>query len=404
MTEEEEQVSFKDDSGDIPEIKKFEDFPISINLLRGILSYGWEVPSLIQSKSIVPVVQGRDCIIQAQSGSGKTGAFSIPAIGKVDETIASPQILILSPVHDLALQSFNIINSLCTYTDIKTTILIGKGLNKTNMGGYQKREDIPPPNFKAQIVVGTPGKVWDCLRKKQLSTVSMKMFILDEADEMLDKGFQEQIQTIFSFMPSDIQVNLFSATMPRDILQLSSEFMRNPTRILVKDEDITLKGIRQFYVPVESEQQKFDVLCDIYGTISVTQGIIFVNSKQKSEQLKEMLEQRNYTVGLIHGGYNQYERNDILGKFKEGRNRILIATDILCRGIDIQQINLVINYDIPFKVEKYIHRIGRSGRYGRKGVGINLVTPDDLHNLRKIEKFYSTVVERLPGNFPDLLK
>lgn len=403
MSSEEENVSFREGSGEVPEIAKFEDFPISMELLRGILSHGWEQPSIIQRMSIIPVSEGKDCIIQAQSGSGKTGAFSIPALSKVDVSIDSPQVIILSPVHDLAIQSFNIIKSLCAYTTIKSTLLIGKGLNKTNYGGYNKRDDIPPPNYKAQVVVGTPGKVWDCLRRKHLSVGYMKMFVLDEADEMLDKGFQEQIQTIFSFMPSDIQVNLFSATMPNDILKLSTEFMRNPTRILVKNEDITLEGISQFHVPVESEQQKFDVLCDIYGTISVTQGIIFVNSKQKAIELKELLEQRNHTIGLIHGGFNQYERNDILDKFKQGHNRILIATDILCRGIDIQQINLVINYDVPFKVEKYIHRIGRSGRYGRKGMGINLVTPDDLHNLRKIEKFYSIQIDRLPGNFANLI-
>jgi superfamily II DNA/RNA helicase len=178
--------------------------------------------------------------------------------------------------------------------------------------------------------------------------------------------------------------------------------MRNPVKILVKEEELTLEGISQFYVSLENEEQKFMVLSDIYETVSVSQGIIFVNSKQKSEELRERLEKKNYTVGLIHGGYNQYERNDILSDFKIGKTRILIATDILARGIDIQQISLVINYDIPYKVEPYIHRIGRSGRFGKKGIAINLVTMDDAQNMKKIERHYCTIVEPLPMNFMEL--
>jgi len=230
------------------------------------------------------------------------------------------------------------------------------------------------------------------------------LLILDEADEMLSKGFKEQVKKVFNYLSEEVQIALFSATMPEDVVNLSKSFMRNPVRILVKAEQLTLEGIKQFYVNVESEMQKFDVLCDIYETISVSQGIIFVNSKQKAEELKEKLEKKNHTISIIHGGYNQYERNDILDDFKNGRTRTLIATDILARGIDIQQISLVVNYDIPYRVEPYLHRIGRSGRWGRKGVGINLVTLDDATNLKKIEKFYDTIIEPLPMNFMDLTK
>jgi len=383
------------------EVQTFEDLNLSEPILKGIYAYGWDKPSAIQKKAIYPILKGDDIIAQAQSGTGKTGTFSISSLSMVDFKNMVPQVLMLSPVKDLAMQTYKIIKALGMYTPVKTSLLIGKGLGKGEVR-FNEREDIPEPDFKAQIIVGTPGRVFDSLRRKKLYMKSMKLFILDEADEMLSKGFKEQVQSIFSYLPDECQIALFSATMPNEILQMTREFMRNPTRILVKAEDLTLEGIRQFYVSVDNEDQKFEVLTDIYDTISVTQGIIFVNSKQKAIQLKELLEKRNYTVGLIHGGYNQYERNDILSEFKSGKARILIATDILSRGIDIQQISLVINYDVPYKVEPYIHRIGRSGRFGRKGVAINLVTMEDAPNLKKIERYYNTSVDRLPLNFMDL--
>jgi translation initiation factor 4A len=293
------------------------------------------------------------------------------------------------------------------YTELKASLLIGKGFEKGSSGvdnRFSERDDIPEPDYKAQIIVGTTGRVWDSLCRKRLELSHLKLIILDEADEMLSKGFKEQVQQIFSYLPETSQIALFSATMPSEILEITREFMRNPVRILVKSENLTLEGIRQFYVSVENEEQKFEVLSDIYDTISVSQGIIFVNSKQKAIFLKELLEKRNFTVGMIHGGYNQYERNDIMNDFKIGKTRILITTDILSRGIDIQQISLVINYDIPFKVEPYLHRIGRSGRFGRKGCAINLVTVYDAQNLKKIEVYYETVIEALPTNFIDIIK
>jgi len=309
----------------------------------------------------------------------------------------------LSPVKDLAIQTFRIIKSLGQYSGVKVSLLIGTGLGKGEER-ISDRDDLPAPDFRSHIIVGTPGRVWDSLRRKRLVLTGLRLLILDEADEMLSKGFKDQVKTIFEYVPETSQIALFSATMPQDILELTTEFMRNPVRILVKTEKLTLEGISQFYVSVESEDQKFDVLTDIYDSISVSQGIIFVNSKQKAIYLKELLEKRNYQVGLIHGGFNQYERNDILSNFKSGASRILIATDILSRGIDIQQISLVINYDVPYKVEPYLHRIGRSGRFGRRGVAINLVTAEDAPNMKKIEKFYETVVEPLPLNFMDLTK
>ena len=390
-----------EESSTLQEVKTFEELNLSDEVLRGICAHGWDKPSAIQRKAILPILKGNDIIAQAQSGTGKTGTFSISALSIVDPKLEVPQVLMLSPVKDLAMQTYKIVKSLGQFTGIKTSLLVGKGLGKSE-SDYSARDDIPSPNSKSQIFVGTPGKVGEWLRRKKLNLSSLRLMILDEADEMLSKGFKEQIQEIFSFISPDAQIALFSATIPREILDITSNFMRNPVKILVKEEELTLEGIRQFYVSLENEEQKFLVLSDIYETVSVSQGIIFVNSKQKSEELKERLEKKNYTVGLIHGGYNQYERNDILNDFKIGKTRILIATDILARGIDIQQISLVINYDIPYKVEPYIHRIGRSGRFGKKGIAINLVTMDDAQNMKKIERHYCTIVEPLPMNFMEL--
>ena len=397
-----ETKNIEETSG-LPEVKTFEDLKLNENILRGIYSYGWEKPSEIQSKAIKPILEGNDIIAQAQSGTGKTGTFSISALSVADPEIAAPQVLMMSPVKDLSVQTYKIIKSLGVHSGLKVSLVIGKGLGKSEVD-YGKRMDIPNPDFKSQIIVGTPGRIIDCLERKKLNLSALRLLILDEADEMLSKGFKEQVKKVFNYLSEEVQIALFSATMPEEVINLSKSFMRNPVRILVKAEQLTLEGIKQFYVNVESEMQKFDVLCDIYETISVSQGIIFVNSKQKAEELKEKLEKKNHTISIIHGGYNQYERNDILDDFKNGRTRTLIATDILARGIDIQQISLVVNYDIPYRVEPYLHRIGRSGRWGRKGVGINLVTLDDATNLKKIEKFYDTLIEPLPMNFMDLTK
>jgi len=400
MSEIEKEI---EETSGLREVETFEELNLSESILKGIYAYGWENPSAIQSKAILPIIQGNDIIAQAQSGTGKTGTFSIASLGKVDVKVSGCQVLMLSPVKDLAIQTFRIIKSLGQYSGVKVSLLIGTGLGKGEER-ISDRDDLPAPDFRSHIIVGTPGRVWDSLRRKRLVLTGLRLLILDEADEMLLKGFKDQVKTIFEYVPETSQIALFSATMPQDILELTTEFMRNPVRILVKAEKLTLEGISQFYVSVESEDQKFDVLTDIYDSISVSQGIIFVNSKQKAIYLKELLEKRNYQVGLIHGGFNQYERNDILSNFKSGASRILIATDILSRGIDIQQISLVINYDVPYKVEPYLHRIGRSGRFGRRDVAINLVTAEDAPNMKKIEKFYETVVEPLPLNFMDLTK
>jgi translation initiation factor 4A len=253
------------------------------------------------------------------------------------------------------------------------------------------------------MVVGTPGRVNDMINRNALKLDQLKVFILDEADEMLSRGFKDQIYDVFQYLPANVQVCLFSATMPIEILNITSRFMRDPVRILVKKEQLTLDGIKQFYVAVEKEEYKLDTLCDLYETLTITQAIIYCNTRRKVDWLTDKMGQRDFTVSAMHGEMNQTERELIMKEFRSGSSRVLIATDLLARGIDVQQVSLVINYDLPSNRENYIHRIGRSGRFGRKGVAINFVTDEDTRTLREIEEFYNTKVEEMPMDVADLM-
>jgi len=254
-----------------------------------------------------------------------------------------------------------------------------------------------------QVVVGTPGRVFDMVQRDVLTTENVRMFVLDEADEMLSRGFKEQIYEIFRTLPSVVQVCLFSATMPPEILDISQRFMRDPVQILVKRDELTLDGIKQFYVAVDKEDWKFETLCDLYETLTITQAIIYCNTRRKVDWLTDKMGQRDFTVSSMHGDMTGPERELIMKEFRSGSSRVLITTDLLARGIDVQQVSLVINYDLPANRENYIHRIGRSGRFGRKGVAINFVTNDDVRAMRELEAFYNTQIDEMPMNVADLI-
>jgi len=271
------------------------------------------------------------------------------------------------------------------------------------VGGTAVRDDIRTFQDGVQVVVGTPGRVFDMINRRALRVDTCKMFMLDEADEMLSQGFKDQIYDIFKFMPESVQVALFSATMPLEVLEVTNRFMRDPVRILVKKDELTLEGIKQFYIAVEKEEWKLDTLCDLYETLTITQAIIYVNTRRKVDWLTEKMTERDFTVSAMHGDMDQKERDIIMREFRSGSSRVLITTDLLARGIDVQQVSLVINYDLPTNRENYIHRIGRSGRFGRKGVAINFLTGGDVRYLRDIEQFYNTQVEEMPMNVADLI-
>lgn len=373
-------------------VYKFDDMDLKNELLRGVFGYGFEEPSAIQQRAILPIVEGNDVLAQAQSGTGKTGTFSIAALQRIDSELKHPQALILAPTRELALQIQKVVIALAFHMDIKVHACIGGTSFQEDAEGLRD----------AQIVVGTPGRVFDNIQRRKFKTDHIKMFILDEADEMLSSGFKEQIYQIFTLLPPTTQVVLLSATMPNDVLEVTTKFMRNPVRILVKKDELTLEGIQQFYINVEEEQFKYDCLTDLYDSISVTQAVIFCNTRRKVEELTQKLKADNFTVSSIYSDLPQQERDIIMKEFRSGSSRILISTDLLARGIDVQQVSLVINYDLPTNKENYIHRIGRGGRFGRKGVAINFVTNEDVGAMREIEKFYSTQIEELPANIAEL--
>uniref|UniRef100_A0A674E8A9 RNA helicase n=1 Tax=Salmo trutta TaxID=8032 RepID=A0A674E8A9_SALTR len=268
------------------------------------------------------------------------------------------------------------------------------------IGGTNVRNEVTKLQAEApNIVVGTPGRVFDMLNRKFLSAKYIKMFVLDEADEMLSRGFKDQIYEIFQKLGTSTQVVLLSATMPQDVLEVTKKFMRDPIRILVKKEELTLEGIRQFYINVEKEEWKLDTLCDLYETLTITQAVIFINTRRKVDWLTEKMHARDFTVSALHGDMDQKERDLIMREFRSGSSRVLITTDLLARGIDVQQVSLVINYDLP------TNRMGgiAGGRFGRKGVAINMVTEEDKRTLRDIETFYNTTVEEMPMNVADLI-
>lgn len=373
-------------------VYKFDDMNLKNELLRGVFGYGFEDPSAIQQRAILPIVEGHDVLAQAQSGTGKTGTFSIAALQRIDSSLKSPQALILAPTRELALQIQKVVIALAFHMDIKVHACIGGTSFQEDAEGLRD----------AQIVVGTPGRVFDNIQRRKFKTDNIKMFILDEADEMLSSGFKEQIYQIFTLLPPTTQVVLLSATMPKDVLEVTTKFMRNPVRILVKKDELTLEGIQQFYINVEQEQYKYDCLTDLYDSISVTQAVIFCNTRRKVEELTQKLKSDNFTVSSIYSDLPQQERDIIMKEFRSGSSRILISTDLLARGIDVQQVSLVINYDLPTNKENYIHRIGRGGRFGRKGVAINFVTNEDVGAMRELETFYSTQIEELPSNIAEL--
>jgi len=353
--------------------ENFDDMALKEELLRGIYAYGFEKPSAIQQRAIVPCIKGMDVIAQAQSGTGKTATFSIAILEKIDTSLRECQALILAPTRELAQQIQKVVMSLGDYMGAQCHACIG---------GTSVREDMRKLDVGQHIVVGTPGRVFDMISRKVLRPNDIKQFVLDEADEMLSRGFKDQIYDVFRHLNQEIQVILLSATMPAEVLEVTTRFMRDPIRILVKKEELTLEGIRQFYISVEREEWKLDTLCDLYETLTITQAVIFCNTRRKVDWLTEKMHQRDFTVSAMHGDMDQKERDVIMREFRSGSSRVLITTDLLARGIDVQQVSLVINYDLPTNRENYIHRIGRGGRFGRKGVAINFVTDEDKRALQ----------------------
>lgn len=387
------QLSFET-SSNISVVNSFEEMNLKEKLLRGIISYGFETPSAIQKRAIAPIANGRDTICQAQAGTGKTATIAIGALQRIDTSSKEVQVLILSPTRELATQTQRVMLAIGDFMSISVHACIG---------GTSVSDDMNKLEHGVHAVSGTPGRVFDMIRRRSLRTKSIRMLILDEADEMLSQGFKEQIYDIYRYLPDNLQVILVSATLPHEVLEISTNFMKNPVRILVKRDELTLEGIKQFFVAVEKDDWKFDTLCDLYDTLAITQAVIFCNTRKRVDLLTEKMREANFTVASMHGDMPQSERDTIMQSFRSGENRVLITTDIWARGIDVSQVSLVINYDLPNNRELYIHRIGRSGRFGRKGVAINFVKDEDISILRDIEQFYSTQIDEMPMNVGELI-
>jgi translation initiation factor 4A len=376
------------------ETNNWSDMNLKENLLRGIYSYGFEDPSPIQKKGIMPILSGKDVVAQAQSGTGKTGAFSISSLQLIDETLNEVQGIILAPTRELAIQIHRVISNIGTFMEnLKCKLFIG---------GVSIDSDIKELEQKPQIVVGTTGRVHDLMRRRKLSTKNIKLLVIDEADEMLSTGFKEQIYNIFQFLGNKVQVVLFSATLPSEIQSLTTKFMRDPINILVKTESITLEGIKQYYVALDNDAQKYESLKDLFNCISVSQCIIYCNSINRVNDLYEALCKDNFPVCRIHSGMEKSLREKAYTDFINGESRVLISSNLTARGIDVQQVSTVINFDIPKDIHTYIHRIGRSGRWGRKGMGINFITLRDVRKIKEIEQYYNTQIEEMPASIASI--
>ena len=370
----------------------WDDLDLNPNLLRGIYAHGFEKPSPIQSKAIYPILQGHDLIAQAQSGTGKTGSFTIGALSKINIEDKYTQILIMVPTHELAYQITAVITSL---SGMMEGVCI-----QTIVGGSSIDKDIDcirqtPPH----IIVGCPGRICDMIRRKHINTNRLKLVILDEADEMLSIGFKDQMYHFFGYLNTNVQIALFSATLPNNIFQITEKFMKNPVKICVKAESLTLEGIKQYFIALDDDRQKYMTLKDLYQHFSVSQCIIYANTVKRVIDLFEAMKEDGFPVCCLHSNMERSEREKVFKEFRKGSSRVLISSNLTSRGIDIQQVAVVINFDIPKDVHNYLHRIGRSGRWGRKGTGINFITRRDIHKMKEIEEYYSTQIEELPCDF-----
>ena len=362
------------------EIQSWDELNINPNLLRGIFAYGFEKPSPIQQRAIKPLIMGKDVLAQAQSGTGKTATFTIGALANVNTNITSTQVLVLSPTKELTLQTAKVFESLGGMMGgLRVQKLYGGSIIEE--GSYFSNKNTP------HIICGCPGKVQDMMRRDRINSKDIKLVILDEADEMLSSGFKEQVYNIFQYFNNDIQVALFSATLPNSLMPIISKIMRDPVRISVKREMLTLEGIKQYYIAVDDDRQKYLTLKNLFSFLSVSQCIIYCNSVKRVADLYEAMKEDEFPVCCIHSNMDKAARETAFNDFRIGTSRVMISSNVTARGIDM-----------PKCVHTYLHRIGRSGRWGRKGVGINFITRRDINLLKDIESHYVCKIEEMPSD------
>jgi translation initiation factor 4A len=373
-------------------IETWDGFDLKTDLLRGIYSYGFENPSPIQQKAILPIIKGRDLLAQAQSGSGKTGTFAIGILQKLDTAIKATQAIVIAPTHELSNQISQVIIALGNMMEGLVVKTLYGGVS-VNQDANDLRTNVP------HIIVGCSGRIYDMMKRGHIQMDDVKLFVLDEADEMLSRGFKDQIYNIFQYLKSDVQVALFSATMPDDMIELTKRFLRNPECITIEPAKLNLECINQYFVALPNDNAKYDTIKDLFSRLSVGQCIIYANSVHRVIHLYNAMTSEGFSVCCIHSEMTKSERDQAITIFRKGDYRVLISSNITARGIDIQQVSTVINFDIPKCVHAYLHRIGRSGRWGRKGTAINFITRQDVHTLKTIESHYQSNIKELPANF-----
>lgn len=372
------------------QIKNWSDLNLKDELLRGIYAYGFETPSEIQKKAIFPIIQKQDVIAQAQSGSGKTGTFSISTLQLIDTSQDYTQAIILAPTHELAYQIHKVITQIGSFIDNLQV--------KTLIGGTSVQEDIKQIEKNTpHIIVGTIGRTLDMIKKRIIFLDRLSLFVLDEADELLSGTFKENIQTIVQQVSDESKIAIFSATLPHSVLNLTDKFMNDPYKIIVKKEELSLECISQYYIALENDNHKYTTLKELFEVLTVTQSIVFVNGVSRVSELYDALVKEGFTVCCMHSNMSKDDRKKNLHDFRNGVYRLLLSSDITARGIDVQQVEMVINFDIPNNVHTYLHRIGRGGRWGRKGAAINLVTRKDISQMKYIENHYRINIKEFQG-------
>jgi len=372
---------------DVTETKgnEFEDFCLKRELLMGIFEKGWEKPSPIQEASIPIAQTGRDILARAKNGTGKTGAYTIPIIDQIDTSLDVIQGMIIVPTRELALQTSQIAIELSKHLGVKVMV---------TTGGTNLKEDIMRIYEKVHLVVATPGRILDLMEKKVANVDRCKILCLDEADKLLSQDFKGMLDRLLSHLPSTRQVLLYSATFPLTVEHFMKKHMRDPYEVNLMDE-LTLKGITQYYAFVQ-EKQKVHCLNTLFSKLQINQSIIFCNSTQRVELLAKKITELGYSCYYIHARMAQAHRNRVFHDFRAGLCRNLVCSDLFTRGIDIQAVNVVINFDFPKMAETYLHRIGRSGRFGHLGVAINLITYEDRFALHRIEQELGTEIKPIP--------
>jgi ATP-dependent RNA helicase DDX6/DHH1 len=364
---------------------EFEDFCLKRELLMGIFEKGWEKPSPIQEASIPIALSGRDILARAKNGTGKTGAYSIPLLEQIDASKDVIQGMIVVPTRELALQTSQIAIELSKHLGIKVMV---------TTGGTNLKDDIMRIYEKVHLVVATPGRILDLMEKQVANMSKCRMLVLDEADKLLSQDFKGMLDKVISFLPRERQILLYSATFPLTVESFMRKHLKEPYEINLMDE-LTLKGITQYYAFVQ-ERQKVHCLNTLFSKLQINQSIIFCNSTQRVELLAKKITELGYSCYYIHAKMAQAHRNRVFHDFRAGLCRNLVCSDLFTRGIDIQAVNVVINFDFPKMAETYLHRIGRSGRFGHLGVAINLITYDDRFALHRIEQELGTEIKPIP--------